>query len=138
MISPRSFTFAQVRGGLLAALFMGIVPMTAAQAAKPATHNFKVGGRTLLGEPKTVCVIKGTWGDGSLFRYEGWDSCQKMRITAASLAAFKGWKPRGRKGDLTVADIPAGSEVMEVSNDFSSVLVFRDRNGETREVLIRD
>jgi hypothetical protein len=37
-----------------------------------------------------------------------------------------------------VADIPRGAEVLEVSNSYSSVLLFRDKGGEMREILSRD
>ena len=123
---------------LAALLISPVVPTVAAAAPEPAAHFFKVGGRTLEGRAKTICVIKGNWADGEAFRYEGWDTCSELQVSSASLADYKDWKPRGRRGSLTVADIPAGTETIEISNDFSSVLVFRDRNGEMKEVLIRD
>lgn len=49
-----------------------------------------------------------------------------------------GDEPRGRKGSLTVADIPPQTEVIEIGNDYSSVLVFRDALRDTLDVLIRD
>jgi hypothetical protein len=115
-----------------------ISSVVAAAAPEPAARKFKVGGRMLEGRAKTICVIEGSWADGEPFRYEGWDTCKELRVTSASLTEYKDWRPRGRKGSLTVADIPPGTETIEISNDFSSVLVFRDGNGEMQEVLVRD
>lgn len=123
----------------LVTLLIGpVVTSVAAAAPEPAARAFKVGGRTLEGRPKTICVIEGKWADGSPFRYEGWDTCNELRVSSASLADYKDWEPRGRRGSPTVADIPLGTETIEITNDFSSVLIFRDRNGEMKEVLIRD
>lgn len=124
----------------LAALVTGAVVASAAAAASPAAppHSYKVGKRILLGRAKTICVIEGKWASGEPFRYEGWDSCAKLTVTPAKLGDYKDWPARGGKGALTVADIPAGAETIEVSNGASSVLVFRDAHGETRDVLIRD
>lgn len=131
--------FALARAALLATLLISPVVTSMAEAApKSSAHTFKVGSRTLQGQPKTICVIEGKWADGEPFRYEGWDTCKEMQVSSASLAQYKGREPRGRKGSPTVADIPPGTETIEISNDFSSVLVFRDADGEMQEVLIRD
>ncbi|HEY0027419.1 MAG TPA: hypothetical protein VGC35_06075 [Allosphingosinicella sp.] len=127
------------KAAALATLLISPVMTPAAIAARePAARTFKVGGRTLEGRAKTVCVIEGKWADGEPFRYEGWDTCNELQVSSASLADYKDWRPRGGEGSLTVADIPQGAETIEISNDFSSVLVFRDRDGEMKEVLIRD
>lgn len=139
MTLPSAIAFLPFKTVALATLLvnLSVTPVTAA-APEPAARAFKVGGRTLEGRPKTICVIEGKWADGEYFRYEGWDKCSEMRVSSASLADYKDWEPRGPKGSLSVADIPPGAETIEISNDFSSVLVFRDRNGELQEVLIRD
>jgi hypothetical protein len=139
MVTLPSLVSASTKWAVLAALLIGPAATFAAQpVTESAARTFKVGSRALSGTPKTVCIIEGTWRDGTTLRYEGWDTCRKMSVRAASLADYKGWKPRGRKGALTVADIPPEIEVIEIGNEFSSVLVFRDRNGDTKEVLIRD
>jgi len=114
------------------------LPIAAAAAPKATAHVFKVGKRPFQGRPKTICQIEGKWADGQPFNYDAWDTCKKIMVKAASLAEYKDWAPRGRKGALTVSDIPAGTEVVEISNDYSSVLVFRDRRGNVQDVLIRD
>lgn len=108
--------------------------------AKPPAGltSFKVGKQVFSGTPKTVCVIEGKWIDGEPFRYETWDSCREMTMRRATAAEYAGQRPRGSNKSVTVADIPPKGEVFEISNDFSSVLVFRDRAGVQREILIRD
>lgn len=139
MLNLRTLICKPLKATVLAALLVSPVVSTAADAAPKSTiRAFKVGGRTLQGSPKTICVIEGKWADGEHFRYEAWDTCKEMQVTSAKLADYKGWEPRGRKGSPTVADIPPTAEPIEISNGFSSVLVFRDRDGEMKEVLIRD
>lgn len=128
---------------IFAAGLLGLTAVTvtmpaavAAPAAEPRT--FKVGKQTFAGRPKTICVIEGKWSDGQPFTYDTWDTCAEIKVHAASLAEYEGWAPRGPKGAKTVVDIPAGSEVIEISNDFSSVLIYRDQRGDIQEVLIRD
>lgn len=127
----------------LAAASIGLVVMTAtvtaAAAAPPApSSTFKVGEQTFHGRAKTICQIEGKWADGQPFFYDAWDSCAEMKVNPASLADYEGWAPRGPKGSPTVADIPQGSEVIEINNGVSSVLIYRDRRGDIREVLVRD
>jgi len=127
------------KAAVLAVLLISPLASSVAQAAPRAKpHIFKVGKRSFEGRAETICTIEGRWADGEYFRYQGWDACAKMRISSASLANYKGWAPCGRKGSLTVADIPPKAETIEISNDVSSVLVFRDQNGIMQEVLIRD
>jgi len=129
-------TFLTAVTGLLTGA--GISTTAAAAAPRAAPHMFKVGKRSFQGSPKTICVIEGKWADGQPFSYDAWASCKEMTVKAASMANYKDWAPRGPKGALTVADIPAGTEVIEISNDYSGVLIFRDRRGNMQEVLIRD
>lgn len=129
----------------LAAASIGLVVMTAtvtaAAAAPPApapSRTFKVGEQTFHGRAKTICEIEGKWADGQPFFFDAWDSCAEMKVNPASLADYEGWAPRGPKGSPTVSDIPQGSEVIEINNGVSSVLIYRDRRGDVREVLVRD
>ncbi len=139
MNKPPLSVSASIKFAMFAALVVGPTASLAAQSiTKPAVRTFIVGSRVLSGTPKMTCTIEGTWRDGTPFYYAGWDSCPKMDVRSASLSEYKGWKPRGRKGSLTVADIPPGAELIEIGGEFSSVLVFRDRNQEMQEVLIRD
>lgn len=124
--------------GLLGLTAMAVTVPAAVAAPATAPRTFKVGKQTFVGRPKTICEIEGKWSDGEQFTYTAWDTCAEMRVHAASLADYGGWAPRGRKGSPTVADIPTGSEVIEISNGYSSVLIYRDRRGDIQEVLIRD
>jgi hypothetical protein len=112
--------------------------MPAEAAQRTAPKLFKVGSRALVGRPKTICEIKGKWADGGHFRYEAWDSCGKMRVRTVSEKDYKDAPSLGDDGHYSVADIPAGSEVLEISNGVSTTLVFRDRNAVQREILSRD
>ena len=125
------------------ALVIGATMSTpAAAVAKPAAaakiHRFDVGGVTFGGSAKTICVIEGKWRSGELFRFEAWDECSEMRLRRLPAGAYQQTRSLGTNRDYTVADIPAGAEVIEVSNDYSSVLLFNDRRGVMREILSRD
>ena len=124
---------------LLGALSISLVATSAAEAAqRQPPKMFKIGSRSLEGRPKVICVIEGKWADGGYFRYEAWDACGKMRVRAVSEKESKGAPSLGSEDHYSVADIPRGSEVLEISNGVSTTLVFRDRNGEQREILTRD
>ncbi len=104
----------------------------------PSTRTFKVDHRTFLGTAKTVCVIEGKWADGELFRYEAWDKCADMSMRHATKAEFKDAPSLGDADDYEVADIPDGSEVIQINNDYSSVLIFRDGKSVMRTILVGD
>jgi hypothetical protein len=128
---------------LRCALIISIITCTsAAPAAKPTAaakpHRFKVGSAIFSGSAKTICVIEGKWADGELFRYEAWDECSEMRIRRVPEASYRGAPSLGASKDYTVADIPAKSEVLELSNGYSRVLLFRDRRGIMQEILSGD
>ena len=124
---------------LLAELCRGAAtPALAAPRGASAPHSFKVGGRILRGKLKVICVIEGKWSNGDDLRYEAWDACSKMRVRTVPRSEYAGAVALGNKDDVGVADIPANSEVLELSNDFSGVLIFRDRNGAVREIMTRD
>ena len=128
---------------LRCAMAVSIITLSStAPAAKPATaakpHRFKVGNAIFAGSAKTICVIEGKWADGEHFRFEAWDECRAMRMRRVPESGYRGAPSLGASKDYTVADIPPGAEVLEVSNDYSSVLLFRDRRGAMREILSRD
>lgn len=117
-----------------------VVPGIAAAKPAPApeAHRFDVGGSIFAGSAKTICVIEGQWKDGEHFRFEAWDECSQMRMRRVAATTYRSARSLGNNQDFTSADIPAGAEVLELSNDFSSVLLFRDINGVMREILSRD
>lgn len=129
---------------LLKGVLLGLLPISLAApsqveaAQRPAAKLFKVGSRSLEGRPETICIIEGKWADGEPLRFQTWDTCGKMHVRAVSEKDYKDAPSLGDDDDYSVADIPRGSEVLEISNGVSTTLVFRDRNGEQREILTRD
>lgn len=128
--------------GLFLSALIGCVPAASAMAkpaaaAKMSLTRFSVGARALTGTPKLVCVIEGRWADGEPLRFESWDACPLMHVRPATLEELRGHGTRGQS-TAGFSDIPEGAEVLEFSNEYSSVLVFRDAKGRTREILIRD
>lgn len=125
-------------------LFASLMFAPAAVAAKPSktsapvAHVFKVGRTVFAGKSKTICVIEGKWLDGDEFRYEAWDKCSALNLTRGTQAQFVSVRPRGTDKRFSGQDIPAGAEVFEISNEYSSVLVFRDQYGIQREIMTRD
>ena len=125
--------------GLLGALSISLIATSAPGAAQRAAPKvFKVGTRALEGRPKTICVLEGKWADGSYLRYEAWDTCYKMRVRVVSEKDFRDAPSLGDDDHHSVADIPRGSEVLEITNGVSTTLIFRDRHGIQREILTRD
>lgn len=118
------------------------VPVGAGPLRTPESANhrktFEVAGRDFAGTAKTICVIEGKWADGQQFRYEAWDTCADMAMRRTSYAEFKDEESYGNEDDPNVTDIPEKSEVFEVSNGSSSVLLFRDGKGVMREIMISD
>jgi hypothetical protein len=127
-------------GALLAA--SGTILISAASAAKPSAaakpHRFNVAGTTFEGSAKTICVIEGKWKDGEYFRFEAWDECSEMRMRRLPAAELQDVRSLGDRSDHTAADVPQGAEVIEMSNDYSTVVLFRDTAGIMREILSRD
>lgn len=124
---------------MLVTLFSVInLPASAAAPKAPLTTNFEVGSRILQGRPKTICVIEGTWADGEHLRFEAWDACSKMRVRPATIQEIGDAASLGADDKVTVRDIPPEAEVLQFSNDFSSVLIFRDKVGKVQEILIAD
>lgn len=125
---------------IVAACFLAIstpIGVSAAPSPPKATRTFKVGQATFTGTSKTICVIEGQWADGEPFRYEAWDRCAAMTITRVP--------PTDRDqvveqvlGPNRTFTVPAGSEGFHIGNDYSTVWVFRNRQGEVEEMLISD
>lgn len=109
--------------------------LAAARGTHGRPHQFKVGSTTFTGTPKTVCVTKGMMSDGKSFRFEAWDECAKMRIRRLLATEYKNAPSLCTNDSFTVADIPPGADVIEVSNDYSSVLLFHDKNGVLGNIL---
>lgn len=139
MLTSRSLLRVMSKCALLGVLSMSLAATSAANAApRPAPRVFKVGSRSLEGRPKQICVIAGKWADGEPFRYETWDACSEMHVRAVTEAEYKDAPSLGSDDQYSVADIPRGSEVLEISNGFSAALIFRDRDGVQREILSKD
>lgn len=122
------WTAALVISGSILSPALGAGP---AGAMSPQNHAFSK-------MPKVVCALKGEWADGEPFHYQSWDTCSKTKVRRGNQATYAAERPRGSDKRLSGKDIPAGGEVIEVSNDHSVVIVFRDEGGRTREILIRD
>lgn len=133
-----SLVFAVPRGTFLLAAGIALAGSGLAAAVPGPANTFRVGKRLLVGRPKTICVIEGKWADGAPFRYEGWDNCGKMHVRSVTEKEYKEAPSLGEHNDVTVADIPQRAEVLEISNEFSTTLVFRDRRGIQREILSGD
>lgn len=114
--------------------------LTLPAGARPSqARAFKVGPLSFIGTSKSICVIKGRWRDGQPFRYEAWDECNRMVMREARMKSVRTTVPLGeRKRDTQVSDIPRNAQVFEISNGYSRVLVFRDVDGNTREILSGD
>lgn len=114
---------------------------TAADAASKsnvdALRTYKVGKRTFTGKPKTVCVIEGKWNDGNFFRYQAWDTCNKINVSWVAPKSVPQTVEQIHGPDKTFV-IPAGSEGFHIGNDYSIVWIYRDSAGQTQEILISD
>ena len=114
-----------------------IAALSAAPPASAPTRTFQVEGRKFDGKDNLVCVLEGTWSDGDYFRYEAWDRCSEMTLSRIVPS----------KQDETVEQvygknrtfiIPAGSESFVIGNDYSTVRIFKNRDGVMEEITIRD
>lgn len=127
----RCMTIALVAG----LLSVGVQSAAAAPAAK---KTFKVGKSFFTGTPRTICVIEGNWADSQPFRYDAWDECSKMNVRRATAKQYAGAPSLGENDEYEVTDIPPDSDVLEIDNNYSTVLLFRDRKGIMREIMIGD
>lgn len=110
---------------------------SAAVKAKLPSKTFKVGRVTFEGTPKTICIIRGRWADGESLRYEAWDECSEMTLRHIAASEYRNAPSLG-EGDTGVKDTPTGAEVFEISNQYSSVLLFRDKKGVKRTIMTGD
>ncbi len=85
-----------------------------------------------------MCVIEGRWADGGEFRYQAWDVCSKMKVKRGTQNQYADFRPHGSDKRFKGGDIPINSEVIEIGNDFSAIVIFKDRLGMEREIMFRD
>ena len=114
-----------------------LVFLPASLAAAPLKKIFKVENLVFTGTPKTICLIEGKWRDGKPFRYEAWDSCPSMRMRRATRKELLQSVALG-DSDQVPSTLPAQAEVIEISNAYSRTLLFRDRNGHLKHILVGD
>ena len=117
-------------------LALAAAELTPSAPVEPTT-SFKVNGRAFSGTPKEVCTIKGTWEDGEIFSYQTWDSCEAMTMDYVPA------QPSDRLEQQTFGIdedfiVPAGKEAYTLSNEYSGVMLFRDRQGRLKEILVSD
>lgn len=117
---------------------LGVICQSASAAPAAKTTTYKVGTSTFTGSSKTICVIEGQWADGLPVRYEAWDRCSAMKVRRVTAKQYVGSPSLGAYDDFEITDIPPGSDVLEVGNEHSVILLFRDRKGVMREIMIRD
>ena len=114
-----------------------IAALSAAPPAPAPTRTFQVEGRKFDGEDNLVCVLEGTWSDGESFVYSAWDRCSKMTISRIAPSKQDETVEQVHGKDRTFI-IPAGSESFVIGNDYSTVQLFRNRDGVMEEILISD
>lgn len=101
------------------------------------TTSFDANGRTFTGTPKEVCTIQGTWDDGDIFTYATWDRCEEMTMDYVPPQDADRLEQQifGIDEDFIV---PAGHEGYVFDNKWSGVMIFRDRQGRLKEILVSD
>lgn len=120
---------------LLTAL-TGIVCPTALLAQ--STREFMVESLRLQGTDRTVCILTGEWPDGSALRYQAWDECSRLRVRQVALDDVRNASSLGVEDDVSIGDIPLHAPIVEIANAFSTVIIFPDGEGATKEILISD
>lgn len=125
-----------MRAALLALL---TVANTKAEAlgSEPA-RAFGLVGRQLQGRDAPVCVLRGKWADGSPFYWRAWTSCSKLEVRTTTLAEVRRLAGDRLDVDGMLAGLSERDELIEVSHDFSRVVLFRDKAGVTREIPTAD
>lgn len=123
---------------------MSLILLAAAALAAPANParaapiQFPIGDRVLTGRGPGNCLIEGRWGNGARLRYRAWDVCAKLSVRLVPRASIGAATPLGSDRTTRVSDIPARAEILQIDNATSSVLLFRDKAGRQREILIGD
>lgn len=117
-------------------LTIAAIELTPSAPADPTT-SFSANGRAFSGTPKEVCTIQGTWDDGEIFDYETWDRCEAMTMDYVPAQETDRLEQQifGIDEDFIV---PAGHEGYTFSNEWSGVMIFRDREGRLKEILVSD
>jgi len=124
-----------MRPGPLLALAL-LAASTALPAQAPGA--FTLEDMRLKAIDRPSCLLVGEWPDGSPLQYLAWDGCAALTVRRVDLDEVRDAPSLGIDDRLTVADIPPGAPIIEIANESSAVLIFPDRDGVTREILIGD
>ncbi len=119
-------------------LLTALAAATLTAEVEPApTRRFSANGRTFVGRPREVCAVEGTWDDGEVFYFEAWDVCAKIRMEYVPPQQSDRLEQQifGIDEDFIV---PAGHEGYIISNEQSAAMLFRDRAGRLKQILISD
>lgn len=96
------------------------------------------GGIALNTNNMEVCIISGEWKDGSVLYFQAWDRCEALIVRKETHKSVEGAPSLGVDDRWSVSDIPPQAEILSVANKYSTVLIFPDAEGITREILISD
>jgi hypothetical protein len=119
-------------------LLLAACAALAGPAAASAQSAIAVEGMRLEARDRPSCLLVGAWPDGAPLQYLAWDACAKLSVRRVALDEVRGAASLGIDDAVTVADIPPGAPILEIANDASVVLLFPDRDGVTRQILIGD
>jgi len=127
----------------LAFMLAGAFALAAALAVPAALSAQRPGeialeGMRLSATDRPSCLLAGEWPGGAPLQYLAWDACAALTVRRVTLDDVRDARALGIDKRVTVADIPPGAPVVEVSNGASTVLLFPDADGVTREILIGD
>jgi hypothetical protein len=78
-----------------------------------------------------------SWHGGSTIWFIAWDRCEKMRFQEISVDERKIMKANP-DSEYDLSEIPKDAPLIKISNGVSSVLLFLDVHGRTKEILIGD
>lgn len=127
----------------LVPLFAGPFALVAALALPAALRaqgpdEIALEGMRLSATDRPSCLLVGEWPGGAPLQYLAWDACDKLTVRRVTFEEVRGEPSLGINDHVTVADIPPGAPIVEVSNGASTVILFPDRDGVTQEILISD
>lgn len=123
-------------GCQLAATFLTLVPPSASAEPVRPERSFKVGSRIIVGVSKEVCELSGTWSDGRRFRYQAWDRCQDLSVRALTPEQLAEIIRSRRQANASLA--PEVSEFIEITNEFSRMVIYSDASGNIVEIAAGD
>lgn len=119
------------------ALIFHVVLQQAPAAAEPLRTENKETVQW-RGTDKPVCVIEGEWRDGGTFRYQAWTRCRDLSVGRLTFDEVPRGPLPGRDNHHALKALTPSSEIIEVANDYSRVILFRGADGRTIEVMISD